>query len=50
MEIAQSIGALFGSSWASGVNLYLTTAVLGISQRLHWINLLGELQIESCIF
>jgi len=45
MDIAQSIGFMFGSSWASGVNLYLTMAVLGISQRLHWISLPGDLQI-----
>jgi hypothetical protein len=47
MDIAQSIGVIFGSSWASGVNLYLTTALLGIAERLHWIALPGDLKIVS---
>jgi len=36
-----------GSSWASGVNLYLTIAGLGIAQRLGWIVLPGNLNILS---
>lgn len=47
MEIAQSIGAMFGSSWAAGVNLYLTTAALGIFERLHWISLPEGLKVVS---
>lgn len=45
MDIAQSIGVMFGSSWASGVNLYLTVAALGIFERLHWISLPGDLEM-----
>ncbi|MBF0384871.1 MAG: DUF4126 domain-containing protein [Candidatus Omnitrophica bacterium] len=44
MDISQSIGVLFGSSWASGINLYMTVAFLGIAQRMHWISLPGDMQ------
>ncbi|MDP2920740.1 MAG: DUF4126 domain-containing protein [Candidatus Omnitrophota bacterium] len=44
MEAAlSSIGVLLGSSWASGVNMYLTMAGLGIASRMHWINLPGDM-------
>jgi hypothetical protein len=39
------VPVLLGGSWASGVNLYMTTAGLGIAQRMHWIDLPGELTI-----
>lgn len=47
MEILNSIGVLFGSSWASGVNLYLTVAGLGIANRFHWIDLPGNMDAIS---
>ena len=31
-----SIGILAGSGWASGINLYLVTLLLGIASRLGW--------------
>lgn len=43
MEALNAVGVLFGSSWASGVNLYMTVAGLGIAERLHWITLPGDL-------
>jgi len=43
MEALSSVGTLLGSSWASGVNLYLTIAVLGISHRFNWIELPGNM-------
>jgi len=43
MEALSSIGVLLGSSWASGVNMYLTIAGLGIASRMHWINLPGDM-------
>jgi hypothetical protein len=46
-NIAQSIGVMFGSSWAAGVNLYLTTAALGIFERMHWISLPDSLKVVS---
>ncbi|OPX29004.1 MAG: hypothetical protein B1H08_04840 [Candidatus Omnitrophica bacterium 4484_171] len=42
-----SLGMLFGSSWASGVNLYLTVAGLGIAQRMEWVNLPGNMSAIS---
>jgi len=47
MDIVNSIGLLFGSGWASGMNLYMTVAILGIAQRLHWISLPGNMTIVS---
>lgn len=36
---------ILGGSWASGVNLYLTAAGLGIAQKMGWLSLPGELTI-----
>jgi hypothetical protein len=47
MEALNSIGLLLGSSWASGVNLYLTVAGLGIAERFGWINLPGNMEVLS---
>lgn len=46
MELS-SLGFLLGSSWASGINLYLTVACLGIAQRMEVIQLPGNLEILS---
>ena len=35
---------MLGSSWTSGVNLYLTVAGLGIADKMHWITLPGALK------
>ncbi len=45
MDVANSIGVLLGGSWASGVNLYMTVAGLGIAQRMHWIALPGDMKV-----
>mgnify|MGYP000376159586 CR=1 FL=1 len=42
-----SLGMLLGSSWASGVNLYLTVAGLGIAQRARWVSLPGNMSAIS---
>jgi len=47
MELLSSISLLLGSSWAAGVNLYLTTAGLGIAHRMHLITLPGDMEILS---
>jgi len=39
------LALLLGGSWASGVNLYLTVAGLGIAGRMGWMQLPGELQV-----
>jgi len=41
------LGLLMGSGWASGVNLYLTVAGLGVAHRLGWIALPGTLDTLS---
>ena len=43
----ESLGLLMGSSWACGVNLYLTTASLGIAHRMGWISLPGKMESLS---
>ncbi len=45
MDVLSSVGTLLGGSWASGVNLYMTVAGLGIAQRMHWISLPGNMDV-----
>jgi len=45
VSIFSSLGMLLGGSWASGINLYLTIAVLGIADRVGIINLPGGLEV-----
>ena len=47
MEVLTNLSTLLGTSWASGVNLYLTVAGLGIAQRMDLINLPGNLDSIS---
>jgi hypothetical protein len=43
----ENLPLLLGGSWASGINLYLTVAVLGIAHRVQWISLPGQLEALS---
>jgi len=45
MEALNSLGILLGSSWASGINLYMTVGALGIMSRLGVINLPGDMDV-----
>lgn len=45
MDVLSSVGTLLGGSWASGINLYMTVAGLGIAQRMHWISLPGDMNV-----
>ncbi len=47
VEILAHIGVLFGAAWASGVNLYLTVAGLGLAHRLGWVALPGDMAVIS---
>ena len=47
MEALQTLPLLLGGSWASGVNLYLTTAGLGVAHRMGWVSLPGDLEVLS---
>lgn len=40
-----NLAIITGSSWLSGVNLYLTAAGLGVAHRFGWVVLPGELEI-----
>lgn len=45
MEALQSLGVLLGSTWASGVRLYGTVALLGMAHRMEWMHLPGDLDV-----
>lgn len=45
MDIMNTLSVLLGSSWTSGVNLYMTVAGLGIAGRQGWIKLPGNLEM-----
>lgn len=47
MTLGADLGLILGGSWASGVNLYLTVAGLGIAHRAGWIILPGHLDAFS---
>jgi hypothetical protein len=47
METLSQLGAILGGSWASGVNLYLTVAILGVINRIGWVQLPGQLDTLS---
>ncbi len=47
MDALSFIGVLLGSSWTSGVNLYMTVALLGIADKAHWITLPGDMKVLS---
>ncbi len=47
MDIFNSVGLLLGGSWASGINLYMSMAGLGIASRMEWIKLPENLDILS---
>ena len=47
MDLFTTLGFLLGTSWTSGINLYLTVSVLGIAHRAQWMALPGGLEILS---
>jgi len=47
MEILADLGILSGTAWASGINLYLTCAGLGLVQRMGLLDLPGNLDFLS---
>ncbi len=44
MQSLSMLALALGGGWASGLNLYLTAAALGIAQQMHWITLPGNLK------
>ncbi|MFC1621729.1 DUF4126 domain-containing protein, partial [Candidatus Omnitrophota bacterium] len=47
MDVLANLGVMLGGSWASGVNLYLTVAGLGIMDKLGILSLPGNLDAIS---
>ena len=47
MEVLSNLGVMLGGSWASGVNLYLTIAGLGIMDKMGILSLPGNLDAIS---
>ena len=45
METFQLMALAMTAGWATGLNLYLTAAALGIAERMHWVVLPGDLSI-----
>ena len=39
MELLASLGRMLGFSFAAGINLYATTAILGLAAHFHWVDL-----------
>ena len=44
MEIIASLGRTMGFSFAAGINLYATVAILGLASRYHWVTLPPQFQ------
>ncbi len=47
MDVINKLGTMLGVSWASGVNMYMTIAALGIMDRMGAIDLPGKLEVLS---
>ncbi|HEO64007.1 MAG TPA: DUF4126 domain-containing protein [Candidatus Omnitrophica bacterium] len=47
MEVLNSLGIVLGSSWSSGVNLYMTVAGLGILGRIGAVSLPANMDVIS---
>jgi len=45
MNVIQILGLAFGAAWTSGINLYATVAVLGLSQHYGLARLPGGLEV-----
>ena len=44
MEIIASLGRTLGFSFAAGINLYATVAILGLASRYQWVKLPSQFQ------
>jgi hypothetical protein len=45
IEFLKDVGFLLGVAWASGFNLYLTVAGLGLAHRFQWLELPGDMEV-----
>jgi hypothetical protein len=39
MELLSALGRMLGFSFAAGINLYATVAIVGLASRYHWVDL-----------
>ena len=44
MEAIAALGRTMGFSFAAGINLYATVAILGLASRYHWVSLPSQYQ------
>jgi hypothetical protein len=44
IDLLASLGRMLGFSFAAGINLYATTAVLGLATHFHWVDLPPQYQ------
>ena len=45
MDVLSSLGRTLGFSFAAGVNLYATVAILGFAARYRWVDLPPQYQV-----
>lgn len=45
MEIIAALGRTMGFSFAAGINLYATVAILGLASRYQWVTLPSQFQV-----
>jgi hypothetical protein len=45
MELLSALGRMLGFSFAAGINLYATTAILGLATRYHWVDLPDQYRV-----
>jgi hypothetical protein len=45
MDLLTTLSRMLGFSFAAGVNLYATVAILGLAGRYHWVDLPGQFQV-----
>ena len=45
MEIIAALGRTMGFSFAAGINLYATVAILGLASRYQWVKLPSQFQV-----
>ena len=45
MELLSALGRMLGFSFAAGINLYATTAIVGLASRYHWVDLPDQYRV-----
>jgi hypothetical protein len=45
VEVLTTLGRTMGFSFAAGINLYATVAILGLASRFHWVALPPQFQV-----